>query len=250
MVINDRELVFECECDFSAVFSHLSKLPKKRKIEFENILILADKLIILIPPEKLKKIADFDVKKLIEEDLISNFHSPRHLNMKFVQSDWVLIRNKNMKLFMPIKINIKISPTVFQSNVRNIFQNFFLSPFIRNNYLFFQKFIVLKKLKFRKIFLKKNSRVAKEYSYEGPFENNSLKFNPRTFFSINNQLNHIYHDNNQFVALKKVAINLSFIATTTMENFQIFDDRLYSIEILFLTATILAGFSGGYYYCI
>ena len=98
MVINDRELVFECECDFSAVFSHLSKLPKKRKIEFENILILADKLIILIPPEKLKKIADFDVKILIEEDLISNFHSPRHLNMKFVQSDWVLIRNKNMKL--------------------------------------------------------------------------------------------------------------------------------------------------------
>jgi hypothetical protein len=93
MVISVREMVLECECDFASVFDLLVHAPVKIGISIEDLITLADNIMFIFPPEKLRKTVDAEVRKIIDRDLVKCFHVPPHLKSCSVQADWVLLQN-------------------------------------------------------------------------------------------------------------------------------------------------------------
>lgn len=92
MVISIRELILDCECEFSSLFDLMVHAPLKIGIPCEVLIEQADKLMALIPPSKLKGSVDKEVKRLIDRDMIQAFHVPSHLGSRYVPADWVLLQ--------------------------------------------------------------------------------------------------------------------------------------------------------------
>jgi hypothetical protein len=53
------------ECDFAVIHNLLAKAPSNLGCPIENVIAAADSLFERVPPEKLKKLCDNDIKKLI-----------------------------------------------------------------------------------------------------------------------------------------------------------------------------------------
>jgi hypothetical protein len=102
MAINSREEIFECDCDFATLFNFLVHSTDTSGIPFEDLLVIADKLILSIPPEKLKNLGSKVLREFIDRGLIDCF---KLANIMRVKSDWVLLRDR--KRCRPITTNVK-----------------------------------------------------------------------------------------------------------------------------------------------
>ena len=248
-----REIILKCECEFSSLFSLLVHAPSDQNVSFEKLLKLADNIMIVIPSDKLKKNVDYEMKKIIEKGSVQSFLTPKHLTMKSVQSDWILLRNRNYRRSSNVLIHQKkIIPTGNMKAINT--ENFNSKIKINKNDKFKwftvmnQNFVVylfknLKNSNMRKILRKNNALVEKEYSYIGPFKEHSAELNYGLFFSANDL-------NRYFKGRKGMEnTNSNFISSCWVEKLQILDENLHSIEFLFVVTAVLAGLLGSSVYC-
>lgn len=252
-VIDIREIILKCECEFSSLFSLLVHAPSENNKSFEIIVKLADNIMITIPPEKLKKNADYEMKKIIEIGLIQSFLTPKHLRMKSVQSDWVLLRNKNTKTSSSILIHHRKLINSFEIKVKNIDdnlnyklqndrKNIFHWLTGKNQEFIFHLFNSLKNSKIRRLIRKKNLLIEKNYSYVGPFKEHSSELKSGMSFSMKNF--------NWYLKKWTKTMEFDFLTSLVFDKLQNLDESFHSIEFLLLVTTVLAGIlsSSVYYY--
>ena len=219
MVISVREVVLGCECDFASVFDLLVHAPVKIGISIEDLITLADNILIIFPPEKLRKAVDAEVKRIIDRDLVKCFHVPVHLKSCSVQADWVLLQN----LYITPTNDI---PTAIHSNCDNsefsTIQNFWSWSYLRLN-LFRNKRILNK--------FEINSNVLESYSsYVGPFKGD---------LDVNGSNRNIsIRDDNKFGVLSFNFLNL----------LRIIDENTFSLSTLLCGATFLTFWIAGTHY--
>lgn len=219
MVISVREVVLECECDFASVFDLLVHAPVKIGISIEDLITLADNILIIFPPEKLRKSVDVEVKRIIDRDLVKCFHVPVHLKSCSVQADWVLLQN--LYITPTNDIPAAIHSNCDSSELSTI-QNFWSWSYLRSN-LFRNKRILNE--------FEINSNVLESYSsYVGPFkgdlENNGTNRNISR------------RDDNKFGVLSFHFMNL----------LRIIDENTFSLSTLLCGATFLTFWIAGTHY--
>ena len=252
-VINMREIILKCECEFSSLFSLLVHAPSDKNISFEKVLELADNIMIVIPPDKLKKNVDYEMKKIIEKGSVQSFLTPKHLTMKSVQSDWILLRNRNCRRSSNIlNHQKKIIPTGKMKVINTGNSNSQITINKNDKFKWFtdknQNFVVylfenLKNSNMRKMLRKNNVLIEKKYSYIGPFKEYSAELNYGLLFGAN--------DLNKYFCGRKGMENKNsnFISSCWVEKLQILDENLHSIEFLFVVTAVLAGLLGSSVYC-
>ena len=219
MVISVREVVLECECDFASVFDLLVHAPVKIGISIEDLITLADNILIIFPPEKLRKAVDAEVKRIIDRDLVKCFHVPVHLKSCSVQADWVLLQN--LYITPTNDIPAAIHPNCDNSKFSTI-QNFWSWSYLRLN-LFRNKRILNK--------FEINSNVLESYSsYVGPFKGDSDVNGSNRNISI--------RDDNKFGVLSFNFLNL----------LRIIDENTFSLSTLLCGATFLTFWIAGTHY--
>ena len=219
MVISVREVVLECECDFASVFDLLVHAPVKIGISIEDLINLADNILIIFPPEKLRKAVDAEVKRIIDRDLVKCFHVPVHLKSCSVQADWVLLQN--LYITPTNDIPAAIHPNCDNSKFSTI-QNFWSWSYLRLN-LFRNKRILNK--------FEINSNVLESYSsYVGPFKGDSDVNGSNRNISI--------RDDNKFGVLSFNFLNL----------LRIIDENTFSLSTLLCGATFLTFWIAGTHY--
>ena len=252
-VINIREIILKCECEFSSLFSLLVHAPSDANISFEKVLKLADNIMIVIPPDKLKKNVDYELKKVIEKGSIQSFLTPKHLKMKSVQPDWILLRNKNCRRCSNIVIRQKNIIPSSEMKARNTqILNSKIDINKNNKFKWFtdinQKFIYylfknLKNSNMRKMLRKNSALIEKRYSYIGPSREYSAELNYGIFFSLNDLNKYLSGD-------KRIEnSNFDFVLSRWVENLQNLDENLHSIKYLFVLTAVLAGVLGTSVYC-
>ena len=91
LVLNNREEILKCDCDFATLHNFLVHLPDKFDIPFDKLLILADELMVKVPPDAIKNIATNDLRNLLKQNKVSNFNY-RRKNIKYTDSDWRLLQ--------------------------------------------------------------------------------------------------------------------------------------------------------------
>lgn len=221
MVISVREVVLECECDFASVFDLLVHAPVKIGISIEDLITLADNILIIFPPEKLRKAVDAEVKRIIDRDLIKCFHVPSHLKSCSVQADWVLLQN----LYITPTATNDIPATIHlncDSSELSTIQNFWSWSYIRLN--LFQNKRILNKFEI-------NSNVLESFSsYVGPFKGD-LDIN-----GLNRSISR--RDDNKFGLSSYNFLNL----------LRIIDDNTFSLSTLLCGATFLTFWIAGTHY--
>lgn len=224
MVISVREVVLECECDFASVFDLLVHAPVKIGISIEDLITLADNILIIFPPEKLRKAVDVEVKRIIDRDLVKCFHVPVHLKSCSVQADWVLLQNLYITP-TPTPTNdipaAAIHPNCDSSELSTM-QIFLSWSYIRLN--LFQNKKILNKFEM-------NSNVLESYSsYVGPFKGD-LDIN-----GLNRNISR--RDDNKFGLSSFNFLNL----------LRIIDDSTFSLSTLLCGATFLTFWIAGTHY--
>ena len=217
MVISIRELVLECECDFASVFDLLVHAPVKIGISAEDLITLADNILIIFPPEKLKKAADAEVRKIIDRDLVKCFHVPPHLKSCSVQADWVLLQN----LYITPTNDIATTYDSEISKIENSWSQFYLRLNLNN---------LLRNTRILKNF-DRNSNILEVFSsYVGPFKGNlDLNISSRNILS---------KENSKFGVSSFNLLNL----------LRIVDDNTFSLTTLFCGATFLTCWIAGAHY--
>ena len=91
LVLNNREEILKCDCDFATLHNFLVHLPDKFDIPFDKLLILADELMVKVPPDAIKNIATNDLRILLKQNKVSNFNY-RRKSIKYTDSDWRLLQ--------------------------------------------------------------------------------------------------------------------------------------------------------------
>ena len=93
MVLHLKADILRQECDFAALFNFLAKAPAAKGFDFETLLPLADRLMRMCPPHRLRHAAkgDPEVVAVIERGAIEGFRVPVHLRHRHVPSDRVLL---------------------------------------------------------------------------------------------------------------------------------------------------------------
>jgi hypothetical protein len=97
MVINIRVNVLECECDFASLYDLLVHAPAVHGISFEKLLIIADNLIVKIPPDKLRRLSNEDLKHMIDCGQIDCFKEHKSHKVESVATDWVLLKSMRIR---------------------------------------------------------------------------------------------------------------------------------------------------------
>lgn len=224
MVISIRENVLDCECDFASLFDLLAHAPQKIGTPCETLIALADKLMILIPPGKLKKCSDHEVRRLIDRDLVQFFRIPVHLVSCSVPADWVLLQ---LLYVSPNPDNLLLPNLRGSASAKNKGEGPACSP-ISFKHIFQHSFHHIQNSQIVKKFRKKENSLEKKYSYVGPF---SGRMTPTEALGV--------------WAVGDTSGKWEDITSNVVDVLHHIDGNTHSLQTLFFATTFLSGMLGG-----
>lgn len=222
MVISIRENILDCECDFACLFDLLAHAPQKIGTPCETLIALADKLMILIPPGKLKKCSDQEVRRIIDRDLVQFFRIPVHLVSCSVPADWMLLQH----LYVSPNPDNPLLPHL-RGSAKSKGAGPACSP-ISFKHIFLHSFHQIRNSQIAKKFRKKENFLEKCYSYVGPFTGR---------ISASEALG--------MWAVGEGSGKWEEISATVVDALHHIDDSSHSLKTLFLATTFLTGILGG-----
>ena len=222
MVISIRELILDCECEFSSLFDLMVHAPLKIGIPCEVLIEQADKLMALIPPHRIKGSADKEVKRLIDRDMIQAFHVPSHLGSRYVPADWMLLQHLYLSPRLDASAQLQYENKFHTMGCKNIGEEKW------------QRYIaksmkIIRRSKILKRYFKKESS-ERYLSYVGPFTG-----------KIDNESE---NDSTLAKELSKWESLVNSVASALLK----IDEGSYSLRTLLMATTVLGVLSGALYF--
>eukprot|EP00606_Chrysophyceae_sp_TOSAG23-5_P000768 GSChrysophyteH2.ASY1.ANO1.1344.1 assembled CDS len=92
IVLSCKEKIFAMECEMSRIHNFLVNICEHDIISFDEILVKADRLMSVFPPDKLKKLASQDLRSLISHKEVALFLKPPCIT-RYCDTDGVLLED-------------------------------------------------------------------------------------------------------------------------------------------------------------
>ena len=96
IVLSCKDEIFSMECEMSQIHNYLVNVCEKKEISFDKILLKADRLMSVLPPDKLKKLASQDLRDLISSKDVALFLKPPCIT-RYCDTDAILLEETKRK---------------------------------------------------------------------------------------------------------------------------------------------------------